>query len=64
MTSQIYFAKPLNDNWVLGFGINSPFGLSTEWGNDSPFRNAFGAVKTEITNSTFWAVAGYKIHYP
>lgn len=61
MTSQIYFAKPLNNNWVLGFGINSPFGLNTEWGNDSPFRNAFGAVKTEITNSTFWAVAGYKV---
>ncbi|MFK7911428.1 MAG: OmpP1/FadL family transporter [Akkermansiaceae bacterium] len=58
---QIYVAKPINDRLVLGFGLNTPFGLSTEWGNDSPFRNATGAVKAEILYGTLWAVAGYKV---
>ena len=58
---QLYYAKPVNEKWVLGFGINTPFGLSSEWGNNSPFRNATGAVKAEIIYSTLWAVAGYKV---
>lgn len=58
---QIYLAMPVNERLVLGFGLNTPFGLSTEWGNNTPFRNAIGSVKAEILYGTLWAVAGYKV---
>ena len=58
---QIYAAMPVNDKLVLGLGLNTPFGLSTEWGNDTPFRNSVGAIKAEIKYATLWAVAAYEL---
>jgi len=33
-----YWIKPLSDMWKFGVGINSPFGLTTEWDDDYPGR--------------------------
>jgi long-chain fatty acid transport protein len=32
-----YFAKKINKNVAFGFGVNTPFGLSTRYNSDSPF---------------------------
>ncbi len=56
---QIYAAMPINDKLVAGFGINTPFGLATDWGNDSQFRLL--ATETELTYVTGWLVLGYEI---
>lgn len=55
---QIYGAMPINDRLVAGFGINTPFGLATDWGSNTPFRQL--AIETELTYATGWVVLGYK----
>ena len=56
---QVYMAKPINEKLVLGFGLNSPFGLSSDWGSNNPFRTL--AIDTELIYATFSAVAGYQL---
>lgn len=56
---QIYAAVPINDRLVAGFGLNSPFGLSTDWGSNTPFRQL--AIETDLRYVTGWVVLGYKL---
>lgn len=49
---QIYFATPINDRFVFGFGVNSPFGLGTRWGNDTSFRTVVNNVKLMELSAT------------
>ena len=56
---QIYAAVPINERLVAGFGLNTPFGLSTDWGNHTQFRQI--ATETQLTYLSGWAVAGYKL---
>lgn len=39
----LYYAQPYNDRLSFGFGLNSPFGLGTDWGRS----NNFSPVVTE-----------------
>lgn len=56
---QIYAALPINDKLVAGFGLNTPFGLATDWGQSSQFRLL--ATETELSYVTAWLVLGYEI---
>lgn len=56
---QIYAAVPLNEKLVAGFGLNTPFGLATDWGETSQFRLL--ATETELTYATAWMVLGYEL---
>lgn len=56
---QIYAAVPINEKLVAGFGLNTPFGLGTNWGDSPPFK--FLAMETKLTYVTGWAVLGYKL---
>ena len=56
---QIYAAMPINDKLVAGFGLNTPFGLATDWGQTSQFRLL--ATETELTYATAWLVLGYEL---
>lgn len=56
---QIYAAVPINDKLVAGFGLNTPFGLGTDWGGSTPFK--FLAMETKLTYLTGWTVLGYKL---
>ena len=58
---QIYGAVPVNEKLVAGFGINTPFGLSTDWGSASASPLGFFANETELDYVTGWFVAGYEI---
>lgn len=56
---QIYAAMPLTDRLVAGFGLNTPFGLSTDWGQNSQFR--YLATETQLELLTAWLVLGYEV---
>jgi long-chain fatty acid transport protein len=56
---QLYGAVPLAKGLVAGFGLNTPFGLSTDWPNTGPIRT-FG-TKTDLKYLAGWAVLGYKL---
>jgi long-chain fatty acid transport protein len=56
---QIYGALPINDKLVAGFGINTPFGLATDWGSNTPFRQL--AMTTELDYVTGWLVMAYEV---
>ncbi|MFT3992570.1 MAG: outer membrane protein transport protein [Luteolibacter sp.] len=55
----IYYAQPLNEDWSLGFAINSPYGLGTEWG-DTPFRQAVTEARLMYLSAT--AALAYRIN--
>ena len=57
---QIYLAMPLNDRLTLGLGVNSPYGLRTDWGTATPFSAV--ATETELNYATGWAVLGYEVN--
>ena len=42
----MYFAVPINRQWVFGIGINAPFGLKTEY--DSDWIGRYQGVKSEV----------------
>ncbi|MBC7978988.1 MAG: outer membrane protein transport protein [Armatimonadetes bacterium] len=56
---QIYAALPISEKTVLGFGLNTPFGLATEWDDQVPFRQL--AIETKLDYLTGWFVAGHKV---
>src|SRR3990167_3535191 len=41
-----YYARPINDNWAVGFGAVVPFGLETDYSSDSYIR--YAATKTSV----------------
>jgi len=60
--SHFYVVQPLNDTWKLGLGLNTPFGLTTEWKNPDTFvgrgLSTKAALRTFDLNPTLaWKVA-------
>ncbi|MGH8192652.1 MAG: OmpP1/FadL family transporter [Rhodanobacteraceae bacterium] len=56
----ISFIAPIAPNWRLGFGINAPFGLGTEY--DAGWVGRYEASKTNLTSMDFtgsvaWAIS-------
>lgn len=56
----IYYAQPINDDLTFGFGLNSPFGLGTEWGHNTPFRHV--TTNAELMYIRASAVVGYRVN--
>lgn len=56
---QVYASLPIYDKLVAGFGVNTPFGLATNWGENSPLR--YAATETELAYVTGWFVLGYEL---
>lgn len=55
----ISFIAPVAPNWRLGFGINAPYGLATEY--DAGWMGRYQALKTAVksidfTGSVAWAI--------
>ena len=45
-----FYANQIGDSdWFLGFGVNAPFGLGTNWDENAPFNYYF---RTFVTSST------------
>src|SRR5262249_43480336 len=47
-TPQIYFVSPINQTWKWGIGIDTPFGLTTDWKNPNSFAGRFLSTKAAI----------------
>lgn len=54
-----YYARELNDKWTFGFGINVPFGNSSDYSDTWVGR--YHATKSEITSINFNPSASYKV---
>jgi long-chain fatty acid transport protein len=50
----LFYTNHIGDsNWWIGLGINSPFGLSTKWGNEASFNQVgLGAYGTPLVTET------------
>jgi len=44
--ANVYYVQGLNEDWTFGLGINTPFGLSTEWSNS--WQGRYQGIKSEV----------------
>lgn len=56
---QIFYAEPLSDGWAWGLGLNSPWGLGNDWGNDTPFRTVITEARLAYLSAT--VALGYQV---
>lgn len=55
----LYYVKPYNDRLSFGFGLNSPFGLGTEWGRNTNFAGVVTEARLMYLSAT--SAVGYKV---
>jgi long-chain fatty acid transport protein len=55
----VYYALPMNDRLSVGFGVNSPFGLGTDWGRDTPISPVVTEARLLYASTT--AAVAYKV---
>ncbi len=55
-----YYAQPYNERISFGFGLNSPFGLGTEWGRDTPFSPVVTEARLLYASAT--PAVAYKVN--
>lgn len=55
----IFYAKPYSERLTFGFGLNSPFGLGSDWDRNTNFSPAVTETRLMFLSGT--AAAGYKI---
>lgn len=62
LAPHVYYAHPIRDGLVLGFGLNSPFGLGTDWGNGD--NTGFRTVANEsiLRMLAFTTAIAYRIN--
>src|SRR6185312_909967 len=44
----VYYVQPLSSTWKLGLGVETPFGLTTEWDNKNQFAGRFLSTKAAL----------------
>lgn len=47
-TPQVYVVAPINATWKWGIGLETPFGLTTEWKNPTSFAGRFLSTKASL----------------
>ena len=45
----LYWVQPLSATWKFGLGIETPFGLTTQWNNPDTFPGRFLSTKASLT---------------
>jgi long-chain fatty acid transport protein len=48
----IYYGAPISEGLAWGIGLDSPFGLGTEWGQGSPFRTVITEARLAYARTT------------
>ncbi len=56
---QLYLAYKINDRLALGFGVNAPFGLETNYAENHVLR--YNATNSRVTDVNFQPTVSYKI---
>jgi long-chain fatty acid transport protein len=44
----VYYVQPINNIWKFGFGVETPFGLVTEWQDPDQFAGRFVSTKAAL----------------
>lgn len=57
----LYYVQPINNTWKFGLGINSPFGLVTEWENPNQFAGRFISTKAALQAVDINPTIGWQI---
>lgn len=55
----MYYAQPFNDRLSFGFGVNSPFGLGTDWGRNNNFSPVVTQAQLIFASAT--SAVAYKV---
>jgi len=55
----VYYAQPYNDRLSFGFGLNSPFGLGTDWGRNNNFSPVVSEARLLFSSAT--SAVAYKV---
>jgi long-chain fatty acid transport protein len=56
----LYYSQPINDKLTFGFGVNTPFGLATEYDADSIFR--YQAIYTSVDVVNYSPTIAWKVN--
>lgn len=55
----VYYVHPVTDRLSMGVGLNSPFGLGTDWGRNTPFSPVVTEVSLMFIGTT--AAVAYEV---
>jgi long-chain fatty acid transport protein len=55
-----YWAQPISDTWKIGLGLESPFGLVTEWKDPDSFPGRFLSTKVALRAVDVNPTVGWK----
>ena len=58
--ANVYWVKPLNDDMTFGIGVNTPFGLKTEYDDDWVGR--YHAILSDLKTLNFNPSLGYRVN--
>ena len=60
-TPAIYYTQQFSERFVAGIGIDTPFGLKTEWDSPETFTGRFLSKKAEIKGFSLNPTIGYRL---
>ena len=58
----LYYVQPINSTWKFGFGVMTPFGLTTEWKNPDRFAGRFLSTKAALTAIDLQPTLGWQVN--
>jgi long-chain fatty acid transport protein len=56
-----YWVRPINNDWKIGLGLTTPFGLTTEWENPDQFAGRFLSAKAALRAFDINPTIGWQI---
>jgi long-chain fatty acid transport protein len=59
LVPNIFYSRPLNDQWYLGFGVSTPYGLATDY--DAGWVGRYVAKETDLATINSNLAFGYKV---
>lgn len=60
VTPGLYYARQINDKWAIGFGLNVPYGTSSEY--DEDWVGRYHAVESSVTAIDFNPTVAYRVN--
>lgn len=57
----LYYVQPINDTWKFGFGVMTPFGLTTEWEDPDQFAGRFLSTKAALQAIDLQPTIGWQV---
>ncbi|MEM8963660.1 MAG: outer membrane protein transport protein [Acidobacteriota bacterium] len=59
--SHVYYVRPMNERVVLGFGLNNPFALATDWDDPDEWAGRFISNHAELRTFDLSANLGWRL---